>query len=614
MVNEAKRRGGWIVLAGLLFSWLGIADAGADVIAGVNRSQVSVGEVFELKIRSAGDALAEEPDLTPLEKEFLVVARSRSLQTRVVNGQSDASMEWRIQLLAREPGERVIPPLVLGSESTEALAVTVVARGSDLEQSRAQSPGASFRTVELAAEVDRDDSYVQEQVILSLRLESDLPLTGGALGEPEIAGAIVERMGEDRSERVRIEGRETYVFERRYAIFPQQSGELRVPSLIFDGTVRDVESRRGRSASPFGSMLGGSLFDDFLSNSDSLLGEVFGARGRRVRAVSEPIVLAIRERPAEALGARWLPARGLELVELWGEGDSEPPSLRVGEPVNRVVAVRARGVTASQLPLPEIAEVDGIKQYTEPAYEDSQGFDREMVALRALPTVLIPTKPGRHVLPEVEIQWWDTESDQARIARLPARTLEVAPALGTTASAMAPPSMTSTGPPPPEAQPGPGPVASLQDDPALGPMAVSALAIGLLVSGLGYGAWRRFGGVSAGPSDQPGRRSLRRGLEVACSAGDAAGAEAALLALGRACWPQSPPHSTAELARRLASSELQVALRELSEHRFAADGGMTWEGRALWQAFRGSSLAGWRFRANLPEAPKNLLPELYPVR
>jgi hypothetical protein len=618
MVSAAKRAGLRVILAGLLFSWFGTADAGAGVVAGVNRSQVVVGEVFELKIRSAGDALGEEPDLAPLEKEFQVLARSRSLRTRVVNGQRDASMEWRIELLAREAGARVIPPLALGAESTEALDLTVVARGRDLAQSRTQSEAAPFRGVELAVEVDRNDSYVQEQVTLSLRVESALPLTGGSLGEPEIPGAMVEKMGEDRSERVRVDGRDLYVFERRYAIFPQQSGELRVPALVFDGTVQDLEARRGRSGSPFGSGLGGSLFDDFFANSDSLLDEVFGSRGRPVRAISEPIVLAIRERPADAPGERWLPARGLELVEIWGEGDSEPPSLRVGEPVNRVVAVRARGVTASQLPLPKIDEVDGIKQYTEPAYEDSQGFDREMVALRALPTVLIPTEPGIHVLPEVELEWWDTESDQSRIARLPARTVEVAPAPGTATSLAAlsssasSPSPPSAGPPPAEAKP--GPVAPLEAESVSGSIASVALGLGLLMSGLGFAAWRRFGRGSAGSSAQPGRRSLRKRLEVACSAGDAAGAEAALLALGRAYWPDSPPQSATDLARRLDSSELQAALRELSKYRFAADGDMAWEGRALWQAFRVSSLARRRFWAYRSKAPKSLLPELYPVR
>jgi len=601
----------------MLVSWLCSVQAGAEVVAAVDRSQVVAGEVFELKILSAGNALGEEPDLAPLYEDFEILARSRSLRTRVINGQRDASLEWRIELLAREPGQRVIPPLALGLESTEALAVTVVAQAADLASSQARSPGEKIRGVELLAEVDRGSPYVQEQVTLNLRLESDLPLTGGALSEPEIPGAMVEKLGEDRSERIQVDGRDVHVFERRYAIFPQQSGELRVPSLVFEGTLREVESgraRRRRPSSPFGSMIGGSLFDDFFSNSGSLLNEVFGSRGRPVRAVSQPIVLAIRERPAEAGGERWLPAQELELVELWGEGDSEPPSLRVGEPVNRVVAVRARGVTASQLPLPKLAEAPGLKQYTEPAYEDSQGVDREMVALRALPTVLIPTEPGTHILPEVEIEWWDTGSDQARIARLPPRTLEVAPARGAAAAAGSAPPLASTEPSPPAGGSGAPSVGPGQEEAA--PFSGVAVALGLaLVMGLvGYGGWHRFGGKPRESSPQPRRRQLEKRLKEACSTGDAVGAESALLALGRACWPELPPRTPTEWTRRLASSELEAAIRGLSQHRFSAEVGMCWDGEGLWQAYRASEPRGRRFSVRARKTSEALLPELYPAR
>ena len=610
MVSKKTSACGLALVGAMVFSWIQAGSALGDVAVGLDRQRVGMGEVFELKIRSAGASLGEEPDLSALGANFQVLARSRSLRTTVVNGHRDASMEWRIELVPLEPGTWVIPPLAVGPDFTDALSVTVVE--SPTGDAGSERQDESGRAIALIAEVDRRDPYVQEQVTLSLRLESGLPLASGALSEPDIPGAIVERLGEDRSESIRASGRDIHVFERRYAIFPQQSGELVIPASVFEGTLREVAPSRARRrrgpGSPFGAALGGSLFDDFFGDSGSFLDEVFGNRGRPVRVVSEPIVLAIRERPAQALGERWLPARDLELVEIWGENASEPPNLRVGEPVDRVVVVRARGVTASQLPLPQLGESEGLKQYTEPAYEDSQNIGQEMVALRALPTVLIPTQPGTHVLPEVEIEWWDTQNDRARVARLPARTLEVAPAPGAPA--------TTASVPPPRLSPPASSTPAASDPPLAAPSVAgwgAALAGFLALLGLtGYGIWRWLA-PSPDRSDRNPRRRLEKQLATACSAADSSEAEAALLALGRRRWPDSPPKTVSELARRLGAAKLEAAVMTLSAHRFARDTEGVWEGRELWQAYRCSGLGRRGNARSAPNIARNSLPELYPT-
>ena len=617
--REYTRRG--LAGIGALVIWGLAGSAGAEVVASLDRDRVGLGESVTLEIRSRGESLSEEPDLSALGDAFAVLGHSRSLRTTVINGRRDASLDWRIELAPLRPGELEIPPLRLGAERTEPLALNVVstpAAASSRVASAASS--AAPRGVALVAEIDRHVSYVQEQVALTLRVESGVPLLGGALSAPQIPGALVEPLGEGRSEMREEDGAPLYVFEQRYAVFPQESGELEIPAHVFEGHVQAPVSgkrrgggRRSLLGSRLDAGLGGSLLDDFFGASGGFmggLGDIFGEPGQRVRALSAPLRLRVEGRPAEARGERFLPARELELVELWPGGASEPPALAAGQPVDRVVAVRARGVLASQLPLPRLAEGEGFKQYSEPAYEDSQQAGEDMLAVRALPTVLIPTRAGSLTLPAVELEWWDTEADAPRTARLPERIVEVGPGSVADLSAPAVPALApaisdSEGPPPA------GEIVETPPVPGLGPWGLGLAGLAFVLALIsGAWVWRR----GAGPASPApgGRRSLEAALGRACTEGNAAQADRALLALGRQRWPLHAPKTATDFAARLASSDLETAVAGLAAHRFGAQASNAWPGADLWLAYRKASRSRRRLRGRGHR--REVLPELYPAR
>jgi hypothetical protein len=74
-----------------------------------------------------------------------------------------------------------------------------------------------------------------------------------------------------------------------------------------------------------------------------------------------------------------------------------------------------------------------------------------------------------------------------------------------------------------------------------------------------------------------------RALREACAANDAVAAASALLALGRAQWPENPPQSLVALAARLARGGEQT--KALDRSLYAARVS-TWEGAALWAEFK----------------------------
>ena len=85
------------------------------------------------------------------------------------------------------------------------------------------------------ASVDEAAPYVQGQVVLRVKIYSAEPILSGQLSEVQLESAAIERMGDDRSYETTRDGHDYHVIQRTFAIFPQQSGELRIPPVVFEG-------------------------------------------------------------------------------------------------------------------------------------------------------------------------------------------------------------------------------------------------------------------------------------------------------------------------------------------------------------------------------------------
>jgi hypothetical protein len=330
-------------------------------------------------------------------------------------------------------------------------------------------------------------------------------------------------------------------------------------------------------------MIGGSLFNDFFGNSNSLLGQVFGQRGKSIRAISAPLKLTVRERPEQALGQRWLPARDLDLVEIWGEGVSDVPDFKVGEPIDRIIAIRARGVASSQLPIPKLTDVHGVKQYTEPTYEDSQLINGQMIAVRALPTVLIPTREGHLTLPAIDVEWWDSETDQARVATLPSRTVQVHPDKKSPTQAEILPATAERPPQSPEIQEQVSPTQSDTTGIAFSTFGWISFWIALgsgIIALIGLRKSRSHAKLKSPIffNKKLKHIQLKRQLKHACKSGGSTTAETALLKIAHLKWPESPPHSTTEIHQRLRTSEMTRAIRTLAASRYGKNNPDKWAG------------------------------------
>ena len=105
---------------------------------------------------------------------------------------------------------------------------------------------------------------------------------------------------------------------------------------------------------------------------------------------------------------------------------------RVGEPVNRQLAISAIGLSDAVLPQLGEMKVDNAKVYADPPATENRISPDGITALQITTVGVVPTKEGDLILPEIRIPWWNTQTDREEVAIIPAETYKVLPALGET--------------------------------------------------------------------------------------------------------------------------------------------------------------------------------------
>lgn len=618
-------RAGAFILALLLAT--PVMATGLD--ARLNRTEIYPGDTVTLSLTAPGNSQGS-PDLNPLRKNFDVVGQSQATSIRIINGQTSATRTWQVNLLPRHEGNIPIPSLHMGTLSSQRLTLKVLpastARTSDTVQ--------GDQPVLMEVHASPNDPYVQAQVDYRVRILSRVPLGEASLTEPAAGDAIVKPLGEDTRYTTRRNGIEWQVIERHYAIFPQHSGKLDITSPVLSANLpidsRQNPQRRMLGRSPLADLqilMGGSAFPGI----NSLFEET-----RPVRIRDHDIRLEVKAQPAAAKGTQWLPAKQLTLTEQWSP---QSPQFRIGDPVTRSITITAKGLSAAQLPdsLP-ILLPSGVKNYPDQAHTESHTDGNNLVVTKTFTSALIPTASGKMVLPAVTIPWWDTSTNELRIASLPSHTINViasatsnqAPATGhsstdqsVAAAAASPDVAGATGTGTSEKTPGLAkPMTSITLKSWLG-IGIGLIAVLLTVLFVIVSRLKRTPRKS-GPVDQSrvpsstsaSRRSMltkaRGHLQQACKHNDIKSVRKALLDWAAACWPETSIRGLSALARRFDQPEVRHIIADLDRALYDLDARQQWLGTDIWPILDKALRSAQQQSFEKAPTNRNVLPDLYP--
>ena len=208
-------------------------NANAAITATLDRQAIDELSTVQLTLRAEGASQAEELDVSPLEGAFEVLGTNTATQFRSINGQVSQWVEYQINLRPKQSGLLEIPPLSLGGQQSPTLRLQVNPLDAGVRD-------AIEAMIFFEAEASPNPVRVQAQTILTrslfyangVQVYSDLPAA------PEIPGALVIPLGENRSATAIRQGRPYGVLEQRYALFPEQKGRLRIPEISVMSSVR----------------------------------------------------------------------------------------------------------------------------------------------------------------------------------------------------------------------------------------------------------------------------------------------------------------------------------------------------------------------------------------
>ncbi|WP_252176261.1 BatD family protein [Endozoicomonas sp. 4G] len=377
-----------VLLTGLFLS----IQAMAALTASVDRTHLAEYETLELTLRTDSNTSAA-PDLSPLENDFDVLGTRQSRQIRIINGQNESWRDWVITLAPKKSGRLLIPSLHLDGMTSKAIRLEVSNTPTE-QQTGSEGIGPVF----IRSEISNETPYIQEEVTLTLKIYYRVQLYDDRRLSPlNIDGAIVQQLGETRNYETVLDGTRYGVFELNFSIHPQKPGPMDIPGLTFSATMPD---RR----------------DTF--------GSIFSMSGKPVAARSAEITLNVKPQPDSFKGPVWLPARNLTLTDGW----SAPlDKVKVGEAITRTIVVKAEGLTGVQLPAVTMPQLDGVSAYPDKSTTDDKATDSGIIGSRIEAIALIPTRPGKIELPPVQYQWFDTKTQTAKVATIPAKTITVLP-------------------------------------------------------------------------------------------------------------------------------------------------------------------------------------------
>lgn len=393
-------------IAGMVIAALSQSVGAAGLQAQINTGTVASGDSFQLTL-TTDDTATSAPDLSPLDKDFVVLGTSQSSQTQVINGRRSSQVSWIVTLTPRSKGDLTIPVLQAGALSSEAGTIKVV-DASEMPK----SVGADG--VSISAKLAEGSHYIYQEIPLTVRIETGQNLQQAELSAPQGSDFELEPQGEDRSSQVVRNGQAINVIERDYLLRPQKSGALSLPPFVLQGAIADPNARRDPFAD-FG--FGSSMMREF--------GGIF-SQGKAFQVRTDAIALDVLDNPNAGKESWFLPAKQVKLEAQWVDDD---PEFKVGEAVTRRISLLALGAQPEQLPKLELGQAQGAKLYIDDTSTDVVQTREGSVARREMLVSVVPTSGGEVILPEISVQWHDTQANQQRTAVLPAEVIRVAGAV-----------------------------------------------------------------------------------------------------------------------------------------------------------------------------------------
>ncbi|RME24324.1 MAG: protein BatD, partial [Candidatus Zixiibacteriota bacterium] len=229
------------------------------------------------------------------------------------------------------------------------------------------------------------------------------------LSEPSFTGFWTEVLGNKAPYNQRINNRTYRVIERKYAVFPTQTGKLTIGRATIRAT---VATRGGMSRDPF----------------DALFGNVIG-RGQEIAVHSQPVTVNVRPLPEAGKPKHFTGTIGRYSIS----AVANKRTVDVNQPVS--VSIKITGVgNIKSVAEPLIPDLDDFRVYRESSDEKMSKVNDKLGGTKTFEEVFIPKRPGKLTIPALEFNFFDPSTGKYRVLHTRPITLKVTKPEGYAAS------------------------------------------------------------------------------------------------------------------------------------------------------------------------------------
>lgn len=242
-----------------------------------------------------------------------------------------------------------------------------------------------------AAAPEKKSVWVGERVVIGVQLLVQGQFSGAIYFDiPDVEGIFILPPSGRPVMGSRNDGGETYVSQNHeFTVFPQRPGTIRIPPI----TAR------------FGSK------------------ESFNAEVVEHSLKTPEIQFEAKSPPGAVAGEVIVSTINLSIQETW---NPKPDKAKVGDSFTRTITFKAAAVPGMVLPALKFEESPGLAVYPKEAQVRDQTERGDFTGQRVESVTYVCESPGKVVIPELKIRWWNPEAEEWKEKEFASVELDVA--------------------------------------------------------------------------------------------------------------------------------------------------------------------------------------------
>jgi hypothetical protein len=359
----------------------------AALKATISATKIKINQTIQLKLTS-DNAAGKQPNLTKLKRNFDIVGSSKVSRPYVSNNQKRQKTLWYFILKPKRSGTLSIPKLSVNGQSSKSINISVRAfKPTKVKPKVAKKIDATVTyDIVVSAKATKTKLYPNEMLVYELTVNSDkskaLDFT---VTPPFVAGAVILPLAEASYQEKSQRSKQRIIRKQSFAIFAEQVALYTIDpaSITFNSAIE----------------------------------------GKEIELKANSLRFEIMSKANQTSLGYWIPSSSVKLSQQWQGIESQ--SFQVGDTIKRTISIQALGVNADILPLLSNLTHQKMQIQLEDVSVENKVIDGQMVATRSEVVSMTFKSAGQINLAPIDIHWWNTELDQARISSLNPKSFSV---------------------------------------------------------------------------------------------------------------------------------------------------------------------------------------------